>query len=598
MNYNSNPRRVYGKAKITYVDSDLSMGITTETSGNGEISDPSQVYSGYFEPTIKACTMDGNSTMGGGYQMNGNDLITGWWSDVHCDGECSYVSPPYLLVTFLARPILRWEVYGDSKLNEYPVDFDIILYKDDVVVATHEIRNNDKVLYKKEFVAPYADITAIKLVIYKWNKPNAKAKILNFFDIVEEEYAGGDLKEFEVLEELAKDESTSYGIKSDSATFTIYNRERKFDKGYLKELILLDRKVQPYIGIENEDGEIEYTKFGTFYTDDWSIPQSDVWVKVKCTDKLMSLQKKIYLGYPYTEMVSLYDIATDILAKCEIAEESYTIDNGLKDVIVYNAFMQKCTAWEALESVCYAGLAVAYINRNDVLVIEQEKCNDSQITISGNSILKLEKATNKTDFCNYIEVAYTMVEKSTTQVEAYNGVITLEPNTSKTIQLDYSSIISDASIGLMPSVGIEMVSFSSSVNACLLTLNNLTNNAITTTVKISGYSLNTKTQTVVVSDENSINAWGKQEYSYASSDLVQSYDRAYDIGQVLLNKLSMGNGSIKITWRGNPNLKLQDKVTINDRFNDSESCKVVYNNYKYNGSLQQETICNNINEED
>ena len=83
--YSDNPRKVYGKVNIIYSDSEISMDLSTETSGNGEISYPEQVYGSYLSPTIKACTMDGNSTMGGAYQMNDCGLVTGWWSDVHCD---------------------------------------------------------------------------------------------------------------------------------------------------------------------------------------------------------------------------------------------------------------------------------------------------------------------------------------------------------------------------------------------------------------------------------------------------------------------------------------------------------------------------------
>ena len=106
-------------------------------------------------------------------------------------------------------------------------------------------------------------------------------------------------------------ESAGYGINSDTASFTLYNKERKFDKGYLRSLLLLNRKVIPYIGIER-DGEIDYTKLGTFYSDEWTVPQTDITVKLKCVDKLMSLQLVTYIGFPFTAGTNLYAIGVYI----------------------------------------------------------------------------------------------------------------------------------------------------------------------------------------------------------------------------------------------------------------------------------------------
>lgn len=65
MPYFDNPRKVYGLVEIIYSDAEISKDILTEVSGNSEISHPIKVYQGFMTPTVKACTMDGNSTMDG-----------------------------------------------------------------------------------------------------------------------------------------------------------------------------------------------------------------------------------------------------------------------------------------------------------------------------------------------------------------------------------------------------------------------------------------------------------------------------------------------------------------------------------------------------
>jgi hypothetical protein len=144
--------------------------------------------------------MDGNSTMGGGYQMNDVGIISGWWSNSHCGSNGVFQTPPWLKLNFLARPLIRWMIIGDSKLNQYPVDFDIKLYRDNTLVDTKSYTGNTNITITVKYDNPFDDITSIKLTIYKWSTPNAKAKIIQFFDTVKEDYEGADLKEFEILE--------------------------------------------------------------------------------------------------------------------------------------------------------------------------------------------------------------------------------------------------------------------------------------------------------------------------------------------------------------------------------------------------------------
>lgn len=589
MGYIDNPRRVFGKVTIIYSDSDISMDLSTVTSGDGEISYPSQVYGGFTEPTIKACTMDGNSTMGGGYQMNDTGLITGWWSNVHSGSDCVFQAPPWLKLNFLARPLIRWIIVGDSKLNQYPVDFDVSIYRQEDVIDTRSFINNDKGTIEVRYDNPFNDITSIKLTIYKWSTPNAKAKIIQFFDTVKEDYDGDDLKEFEVLEELCKDGEVGFGINSDTASFTIYNKDRKFDRGYLKSLVLLNRKVIPYIGIDNGNGAIEYTKFGTFYSEDWNVPQGDIWVKLKCVDRLYNLQRISYIGYPYSVMANLYNIAEDILLKSGLTAEQFSIDQALQSDIVYAGFMKKGSAWECLQEVCYAGLCNAFVNRDDILMLQKETVNSTSIVIGADRITAYEKRTRKTDFCNYVEVNYTETETTSTLITAYEEIITLDKGETRTLIVDYSGYVSNAMISFLPSIGIELISFESGVNAGKFTLKNNNATAYTTTVTIKGYSLTISTRTIAVKDDASIDKWGKQEYIYPNSDLIQSYERAKEIGEMILTRLTAINGNLKITWRGDPALSLQDSFIIKDKYGTENTCVNEYNRFKFDGGLQQDT---------
>ena len=587
MTYSDNPRKIYGKVKIIYSDGEISSEMAVNVSDNAQISYPEQVYMGYLSPSIKACSMDGNSYMGQGFQMNGYGLICGWRSNVYSDSTGTFEVPPWLEISFMSRPVYKWKVIGDSKLNEYPVDFDITFYSNDVVIEIRQVRENAAVNAEINLEQPLTEITKIRIDIHKWKKRNAKTKILQFFDALEEEYGGSDLKSFEVLEELGS-QGVNQGITSDTATIMLLNRDRKFDKGYLKDMLLLGRKVIPYIGIEN-NGSIENTKLGTFYSNEWNLPQTRQWVTLKCNDKLMKLQDIVYTGYPYTENISLYDIAEDILYKSGYVEGSYDIDSALHQDIIPYAFLKKSSAWEAITETCLAGMCSAYIDRDDKLKIYKFQSNESGINIMPSSIFNYSKNSRLTDFSNYVEVQYTNVIKEEELIKVYENQVILDADGRITVIADYSDEIADVVITLSHITGLEIINFESGINAGKFEIKNNTGSIIAATVSIEGYKLNISTQTAAIQDNESVNRWGRQEVSYQSSCLIQSYEKACDTGQYILSTLNQGSAKIDISWRGGPALKLMDKFIATDRFNDSAAYVCQYNGYSYDGGLKQQT---------
>ena len=114
MGYEDNPRKVYGRVDIIYSDTEISSDIAVKTSANAEISHPDEVFQGHQIPTVRACTMDGNSTMDGSFQMLDDTCVLGWWSKSLCNANGNFVgAKPYIELSFVLRPIITWLVLGD-----------------------------------------------------------------------------------------------------------------------------------------------------------------------------------------------------------------------------------------------------------------------------------------------------------------------------------------------------------------------------------------------------------------------------------------------------------------------------------------------------
>ncbi len=404
MKYSDNPRKVFGKVEIIYADEELTKDIRASVSGNSEISHPFDTYKKPYEPTIKACTMDGNSTMDGTYQMMSDKHNVGWWSGNLSDSNGNFSVKPYIELLFVMRPIIYWRIVGDIKLNQYPVDFVVEYKRNGTIVKTENITGNTELEVVLE--PKLADITSIRMTISKWNTPNACAKVLRFFEKVYESYDGNALQSFEIGEELCSIEG-NYNINSDSMTVSIYNENRKFDKGYLRSLMLLDRKLMPYLGIEN-NGKIEYKPLGVFYSDTWDISQDNQFIKCTATDRLLRLQMKTYVGFPLIENVSLYEIAEDILQKASMKAEEYVISEKLKEIVVGMALLVKTTTWDALQEIANAGLCKIFVDRNNRIVIlsEENLTNKSEITINPSNTFSYTSNITLTDFSNSVSVEY------------------------------------------------------------------------------------------------------------------------------------------------------------------------------------------------
>lgn len=586
MSYQDNPRKVYGKVEIVYSDADISKDITTTESGNSQISHPNEVYLGYTYPTVRACTMDGHSTMDGTFQMIDDSVICGWWSGALSGADGTFTSPPYIELFFVQRPIISWKIKGDIKLGQYPVDFTVQYKHNGAIVRTDTVTANTS--NEVELRPMIEDITSVRLTIQKWSTPNACAKIMQFFEMLYEMYEGDALQMFEVGEELGSADG-NYNINSDTMSVSLHNTDRKFDRGYLRSLLILDRKIKPYLGIE-KNGAIQYTALGTFYSNEWQVSQDTQWVKCSGVDKLLRLQSKTYVGYPLTANATLYDIAEDILRKGGFTNDEFSISTSLKDISVGMAFMPKTTIWDALQEIANAGPCRVYMDRDDRVIIkaEGESATYNDIEINPSNMFSFVSNITLTEFANSIKVEYYDVLLSDELVDTAEVSITLGAYESKNISLGYSSEVAYAS-AVSDNANIRISNFEGGVDACTFTLRNNSGTAQTATITISGNAIELTTHTIYVQDEASINTFGVVEYSHPASELVQNQSHAERIGRILTEKMKAGEGVITSTWRGNPDLKLGQTYDCEDRFGDTKRLICEYNKFTFDGSLKQET---------
>ena len=595
MGYLENPRKVLGKVEIVYSDTDISSITNVETSSDSAISHPHEVYQTNLAPTVKACTLDGNSIMDGTFQMMDDSCITGWWSGELSKKDGTFDTPPSLEVFFIDRPIASWMIIGDSKLGQYPVDFTLEYKLNGTVVETKEIPGNTESQLK--VYTNQSDITSIKITITKWSKGNAVVKLLKFFDMLAETYIGSDLQSFEVNEEMGSIDA-NYNLSSDTMTVSIYNKERKFNVGYLKNLLILDRKVKPYIGIE-KNGVVEYTSLGTFYSDEWKVDQDGQWVKCTAVDRLIRLQNKIYVGYQLAYKVTLYDIAYDILTKSGFKDKEFIISESLKDTTIPSAFMPKQSVWDALQEIAYTGLCKVFIDREDRINIlaETDEPIDTNLEINPSNMFSYSSNILLTEFANRIAVEYCDVEISEDVVEAASTWITLKAGEVVEVTLDFNLDIAYAEISIN-SENITISNFQAGINACTVTLANEQDKQRQGTLTVKGNAIDVTYKTLTIQDDDSVRDYGTFEYKHPSTQLIQSSTQAKKLAQTLLARMKAGEGVVTSVWRGSPTIKVGNKYKCRDQYGDINDFTCEYNKITFDGGLKQETRGRKVTKEE
>ena len=595
MGYLENPRKVLGKVEIVYSDTDISSITNVETSSDSAISHPHEVYQTNLAPTVKACTLDGNAIMDGTFQMMDDSCITGWWSGELSKKDGTFDTPPSLEVFFIDRPIASWMIIGDSKLGQYPVDFTLEYKLNDTVVETKEITGNTESQLK--VYTNQSDITSIKITITKWSKGNAVVKLLKFFDMLAETYIGSDLQSFEVNEEMGSIDA-NYNLSSDTMTVSIYNKERKFNVGYLKNLLILDRKVKPYIGIE-KNGVVEYTSLGTFYSDEWKVDQDGQWVKCTAVDRLIRLQNKIYVGYQLAYKVTLYDIAYDILTKSGFKDKEFIISESLKDTTIPSAFMPKQSVWDALQEIAYTGLCKVFIDREDRINIlaETDEPIDTNLEINPSNMFSYSSNILLTEFANRIAVEYCDVEISEDVVEAASTWITLKAGEVVEVTLDFNLDIAYAEISINTE-NITISNFKAGINACTVTLANEQDKQRQGTLTVKGNAIDVTYKTLTIQDDDSVRDYGTFEYKHPSTQLIQSSTQAKKLAQTLLARMKAGEGVVTSVWRGSPTIKVGNKYKCRDQYGDINDFTCEYNKITFDGGLKQETRGRKVTKEE
>lgn len=378
-------RQTFAKIQIDYTDPFLDQSIEVSANETANVSYPSQTADGLPEPFAKIASLDGSWVLDGTYSLApGTEQAAmhqiGWWGGQLAGASGAFVAPyPTLTMMFMPRPIDRLRVTGDSKRQEWPVDFAIQLFDGDTLLHAETVTGNTNVAWQKTLSQSVTQVTRMELSIQKWSHVGRQAKILEFFTSIQETYEGNDIFSIHLLEEreVSQGSLPVGNISSNEIDIKLNNASRKFDAGNtaspLHNLLKPNRRIRAWIGIEKDSGDKEMVPLGVFWSGDWSAPEDDVYVQTTCRDRLEFLRRSEYAPATARKNISLYDLTEDVLIDAGLAPEEYWVDEELKDYIIPYVGTEPQSHREALRKISEACLGQVYCDRHGIIRIEGTK---------------------------------------------------------------------------------------------------------------------------------------------------------------------------------------------------------------------------------
>lgn len=598
-------RRVLAKVIIDYTDPFLDQTIEVEANEVANVSYPSQTADSLNEPFAKIASLDGSWILDGTYALapdldEAGMYQMGWWGSQLAGTGGAFTAPyPTLTVSHVVRPIHTLKVVGDSKRNEWPVDFKIRLYGvGGVLLYTETVTGNDQVVWEITLAAPILDVVKQELEIVKWSHAGKQAKIVEFFTSIQETYLSGDLVSFNLLEErISPSAILPVGnVAANEVSLALINRDKKFDldndTSPLRNLLVMNRKVRLWMGMDIE-GTVEWVPLGVFWTlADWDAPNDSFKATVTARDKLELLGQSTYYSGEVSVNVSLGALAEDVLQDAGLTSDEYYIDPALYTIVVPYAWFRPVSHREALRLIAVAGLSVVYVDREGIvrIVAFNAPSENPPMEITAKDYYRIRSPSKAADIVNELIVVTEPLQLASAASEVYRSTTPISiphgATAQVTVYYDQPPVMG-ATVSLdSPPTGVSITDTVLYSWGAKVTIENSGASDQSVVLVINGKPLTvTNREQVLVRDEDSIAQHSVLRYEFPSNSLVQTLNHAQWIAETMLLYTKNPRRDSEVHWKGNPALLLDDEFIIGSR-----TYQVIQNEINWAGALSEITI--------
>lgn len=594
-------RQIFGRIEVTFSDPFVDATIESFSTGTAHGTSTKATADDVHVTPYKWFGLADNKLDGTYHPMpvGQKNQTVGWWSDRASDDNGVFAEPVKLWYTFQGRPIYYLRVVGDTFTNEFPVDFDVTLYgEDDEILLQEQVRGNSQVYWEKALEPVVLLVKRMELSIFKINSPRNPAKVAEFFTSFKEIYEAEELEYFNILEEQIFDDlSLPIGnISSNEIDLSLLNMNRKFDpsnkQSPLYGLLKKNRKIRAWLGAEVVPGEIEWSPMGTYWSQDWSTPESAITAVTSGLDRLELIRNTDYTTSPVFIDTDLYTIAEIVLQDAGVMPDEYIIDESWKDIAPKYVWFERIKHREALRILAVEALGRVYCDRMGRIVCGTHVTNRPAVYEYDfdTNIIDHDRPLAWSQIKNDIEVSYVPRKLDARQpVYESDAVVTLQPGqeVSETWYFDKFPCL-DAEHPVFDAGGsIEIVDYAVYAWGCEVTYKNksLYRVTINKTTVYGKPIIGESTRIVRASDNQSILENGKITHQH-ECPFNQDVGIASTIANTLLATYKDPRHDLSMETRGNVAVELGSKVIAPDGTDEKAEFFIVRQDFRWQGYLE------------
>lgn len=392
------------------------------------------------------------------------------------------------------------------------------------------------------------------------------------------------LVDFTIIEEASAENKNPLGaISANEITITLSNHEGQFSPANTQGIYYGKIKngliIKPYIK-PNEDAYTEWLQLGKYYVTLWKAETISAFATVTCKDSTKTLMDSPMPDIDVKQDISFSSYFSYLFEAYQQA--NVHIDDTLITLLPY-AFPQDATTRKLFQTLIEATISVLTSDRQGNLTVLH--------------LAKTDPIATLTDDNQIISVDATQ-----TTIKTYNGVKLTYVIPQLT---DDTSVLSVKDLDIMPGTQVHnLLTFDKPV----FSISGVSLDSISSKIAVIGYSATnagifittTSTETVAVKANLVVTGRNitlvKQELSDNISNMLELYnpfiqntDYAIAYKAALEKFVSALLPTLKLTIRGNPELKIGDNVLVSStKYNISFSGIIIRSEMRYDGSLSSD----------
>jgi hypothetical protein len=562
-------------------------------ANNAYHSKPAQIVGGAFDPISPTTFVLYDNNLSGQYGVLGRNTLVGFVSSSISDSTGAFATPVVLDTTFAPKLMQSLEIAGDLGRQIALVDFDITITNADNQTFTQQVRGNTDVDLTVALQL-LLDVNRATLIIYKISAPGFPAVVMKLSIASTITYDETRLMSMDLLEELSYEDSiASLGsLSANEITVVLDNSNDDFYIGNtgspISRQLKKNRRIMPWLGIEDETGTVVWSALGTFWAYRWTVPVDSLTATVVGFDTIGMLGTAQYNKHPVYANIALSTILTDILVDAQetLPSLQFDIDASLSNISVPYVWFKRASHRDALAKVASSGLVDIYCDRFGGIMCRPTASRGATVVDTWSTATNIIGRTFpdlNTDTYNRIEVSVNQITL-TPNVAVYELKAPRQVTAGDTMEVVFTKptlngavILATTSTGAVVDVTMEQYSW-----GALLTFNATAN---VTTMTITGTTIDSEyAEVVAIEDTESIYEDGVN-IAKIESELIQTAARARQVATELLAEADGAPYTLDVQYRGDISLTLGDGIQLVDKYAPTTPYYIYRHNLNFMGGL-------------